>query len=67
MSKLETKFVDKIRGKFIVELYQRGYHWGNSEVKRLLDDVYNLLGANDTDRMRNAKNYCLSRVKTKTS
>ena len=65
MSKLETKLVDKIRGKFIVELYQRGYRWGNSEVKRLLDDVYNLLGADDTNRMRNAKNYCLQPVVVK--
>ena len=67
MSKLETKLVDNIQGKFIVKLYQRGYRWGESEVKRLLDDVYNLLGNDDTNlnRMKNAKNYCLQPIVVK--
>ena len=67
MSKLETKLVDNISGKFIVDLYQRGYRWGELEVKRLLDDVYNLLGDEDKNlnRMRNAKNYCLQPVVVK--
>lgn len=67
MSKLETKLVDNIQGKFIVKLYQRGYRWGESEVKRLLDDVYSLLGDNDANlnRMRDAKNYCLQPIVVK--
>lgn len=67
MSKLESKLVDNIQGKFIVKLYQRGYRWGDSEVKRLLDDVYGLLGDDSTNlnRMRNAKNYCLQPIVVK--
>lgn len=67
MSKLETKLVDEVRGKFTVKLYQRGYRWRDSEVKRLLDDVYNLLGNDGTNlnRMRNAKNYCLQPIVVK--
>lgn len=65
MSKLETKFVDNIQGKFIVKLYQRGYRWGKAEVQRLLEDVYNLLGADETNRMRDAKNYCLQPIVVK--
>ena len=42
MSKLETKFVNEIAGNFFVPAYQRGYRWGQSEVRRLLEDVYNL-------------------------
>lgn len=67
MSKLETKLVDNIQGKFIVKLYQRGYRWGKAEVNRLLDDVYNLLGSDgaNLNRMRNAKNYCLQPIVVK--
>lgn len=65
MSKLETKLVDAISGKFIVELYQRGYRWRDLEVKRLLDDVYNLLGDTNLNRMRNAQNYCLQPIVVK--
>lgn len=65
MSKLETKFVNDIKGNFFVPSYQRGYRWGTSEVTRLLDDVYNLLGANETNRMRDAKNYCLQPIVVK--
>ena len=42
MSRLETKFVNEIAGNFFVPAYQRGYRWGQSEVRRLLEDVYNL-------------------------
>ena len=67
MSKLEMKLIDNISGKFVVKLYQRGYRWGKSEVERLLDDVYNLLGSDATNlnRMKNAKNYCLQPVVVK--
>ena len=62
MSKLETKLVDDIRGKFVVELYQRGYRWTTLEVTRLLDDVYGLLGPHG---ITDAKNYCLQPIVVK--
>ena len=67
MSKLETKFVDDIAGKFFVPSYQRGYRWSKSEVVRLLEDVYNLLGGNGSgsNLMRDAKNYCLQPIVVK--
>ena len=37
---LETKLVSDIKGTFYVPSYQRGYRWGEDEVLRLLDDVY---------------------------
>lgn len=49
---LDTKFVGEIKGEFFVPSYQRGYRWGEDEVTRLLDDVY-----------QNGKNnYCLQPV-----
>jgi hypothetical protein len=49
---LVTKFVGEIKGEFFVPSYQRGYRWGEDEVTRLLDDVY-----------QNGKNnYCLQPV-----
>ena len=59
MSKLETKFVNDIAGKFFVPAYQRGYRWGESEVKRLLNDVYNL--SNYDER----RSYCLQPIVVK--
>ena len=44
MSKLETKVVYDIAGKFIVPAYQRGYRRGTDEVRRLLDDVVVYIG-----------------------
>lgn len=61
-AKLETKFVNEIAGKFLVPSYQRGYRWGKEEVKRLLDDVYNLM---DEDKTKPSKNYCLQPIVVK--
>ncbi|MBQ8289300.1 MAG: DUF262 domain-containing protein [Clostridia bacterium] len=49
---LETKLVADIRGAFYVPSYQRGYRWGEDEVTRLLDDVF----------QNGQKNYCLQPV-----
>lgn len=49
---LETKLVAEISGDFYVPSYQRGYRWGEVEVIRLLDDVY----------QNGKKNYCLQPV-----
>lgn len=49
---LETKLVADIKGDFFVPSYQRGYRWGEVEVARLLDDVY----------QNGKKNYCLQPV-----
>lgn len=38
--RLEQKLVKDIQGEFIVPSYQRGYRWGQEEVKMLLKDVY---------------------------
>lgn len=49
---LETKLVGSIIGDFYVPSYQRGYRWGDEEVKRLLDDIYT----------NESKNYCLQPI-----
>ncbi|MCI8473971.1 MAG: DUF262 domain-containing protein [Oscillospiraceae bacterium] len=36
---LEAKLVAQVTGKFFVASYQRGYRWGEIEVKRLLEDI----------------------------
>jgi len=61
MSKLETKVVNDIAGKFFVPAYQRGYRWGSSEVERLLEDVFALKGHGG----QAAKNYCLQPIVVK--
>lgn len=48
--KLDTKLVGDITRAFFVPSYQRGYRWGETEVVRLLDDIY----ATECKR-----NYCL--------
>ena len=53
------KQVGRITGHFIVPAYQRGYRWGEHEVKALLDDIY-LDGKRD-----NNMNYCLQPVVVK--
>ncbi len=49
---LETKLVSEIQGTFYVPSYQRGYRWGEDEVLRLLNDVY----------QNGKKNYCLQPI-----
>lgn len=51
--KLDTKLVRNITGDFYVPSYQRGYRWGETEVVRLLDDIYSTEGK---------RNYCLQPV-----
>ncbi len=36
---LTTRFVGDIEGDFFIPAYQRGYRWGEQEVRRLLDDI----------------------------
>lgn len=38
--KLDSRYVGDIKGDFFIPSYQRGYRWGQTEVERLLDDVY---------------------------
>ena len=37
---LETRNVGDLRGKYYLPAYQRGYRWGKSEIKQMLDDLY---------------------------
>ena len=37
---LEQKLVGKIKGRFFVARYQRGYRWGTDEVEQLLNDIH---------------------------
>ena len=50
---LKTKLVGDIKGDFYIPSYQRGYRWGETEVVRLLDDIYATGGK---------RNYCLQPV-----
>ena len=52
---LTWKYVNDIKGDFIVPSYQRGYRWDKTEINRLLDDVYTL----------EDKNYCLQPIVVK--
>ena len=49
---LLEKLVSEVQGTFYVPSYQRGYRWGEDEVLRLLNDVY----------QNGKKNYCLQPV-----
>ena len=56
---LETKLIGDIQGWFYVPDYQRGYRWGENEVKTLLNDINDYGGKikkSDND------NYCLQPV-----
>ena len=44
---LGTKLVGNITGDFYVPSYQRGYRWGETEVIRLLDDIYSYSTSSD--------------------
>ena len=50
---LNTKLIGDIKGDFFVPSYQRGYRWSETEVVRLLDDIYSTEGK---------RNYCLQPV-----
>lgn len=50
---LDTKLVGDIKGNFYVPSYQRGYRWSETEVVRLLDDIYSTEGK---------RSYCLQPV-----
>lgn len=52
---LESRLVGDIEGKFFIPSYQRGYRWGQTEVERLLDDIYN----------NGQNNYCLQPIVVK--
>ena len=64
---LETKFVADIRGSFYIPSYQRGYRWSETEVVRLLDDIYQngSYGKMSNDDVVN-KPYMFSVMQTKT-
>lgn len=56
---LETKLIGDIQGWFYVPDYQRGYRWGENEVKTLLNDINEYGGKiKKTDK----DNYCLQPV-----
>ncbi len=52
---IQTKLVYEIEGNFIIPSYQRGYRWSESEIERMLDDIYSL------NELCN-KNYCLQPI-----
>lgn len=54
--KLGTKLVGEIEGNFYIPGYQRGYRWDETDVCRLLDDIYSTEGK---------KNYCLQPIVVK--
>lgn len=53
---LEAKKVSDITGEFFVPDYQRGYRWGEQQVKTLLNDIWN--AANAAIQM----DYCLQPI-----
>lgn len=54
---LEAKPIKDIRGTFYIPAYQRGYRWGRTQVKTLLNDLYQCMEANEQK-----KDYCLQPV-----
>jgi uncharacterized protein with ParB-like and HNH nuclease domain len=50
--------VMKIKGKFTVRGYQRGYRWGKDEVRQLIDDIVD-------KAVIEGRNYCLQPVVVK--
>ena len=57
---LEAKPIKDIRGKFYIPAYQRGYRWERTQVKTLLNDLYQCMEANGQE-----KDYCLQPVVVK--
>ena len=53
---LEEKIIGEIKGDFTIEAYQRGYRWGEDEVKHLLEDI---------NEIPDGQNYCLQPVVVK--
>ncbi len=49
---LRLQAVGDITGKFLVPAYQRGYRWGEEQVRLLLDDIWAIEDKEDKD-------YCL--------
>lgn len=43
---LEAKPIKDIRGTFYIPAYQRGYRWERTQVKTLLNDLYQCMEAN---------------------
>lgn len=54
---LEAKPIKDIRGTFYIPAYQRGYRWERTQVKTLLNDLYQCMEANGQK-----KDYCLQPV-----
>lgn len=40
--KLEHSIIGRMRGQFHIPGYQRGYRWTKDDVKRLLDDLWEI-------------------------
>lgn len=59
--KLETKPVLQINGTFFVPDYQRGYRWGELQVRTLLNDLYD----NASTPVLKDKDYCLQPIVVK--
>ena len=53
---LEEKIIGEIKGYFTIEAYQRGYRWGEDEVKYLLEDI---------NEIPDGQKYCLQPVVVK--
>lgn len=54
---LEAKPIKDICGTFYIPAYQRGYRWERTQVKTLLNDLYQCMEANGQE-----KDYCLQPV-----
>lgn len=54
---LEAKPIGEIQGTFNIPAYQRGYRWEKTQVKTLLNDLYQCMEANGQK-----KEYCLQPV-----
>ena len=55
---LEAKPIGKIKGRFFIPTYQRGYRWTKSQVSTLLNDLWN----NCKPEVDIQREYCLQPV-----